>query len=67
MRIKKKTVCPTIQKKKEKYMKYGTIYGKKNTALKPTMVWDSEFNGNAGKFICEYYKTQRRRDDDYVL
>jgi site-specific DNA-methyltransferase (adenine-specific) len=35
MRIKKKTVCPTIQKKKKK--KYGTIYGKKN-ALKPTMV-----------------------------
>jgi hypothetical protein len=32
------------------------------------MVWDSEFTMETlEKFICEYYKTQRRRDDDYVL
>jgi hypothetical protein len=48
MRIKKKTVCPTIQKK-EKYMKYGTIYGKKYCVKTDYGVGQRVHDGNAGK------------------
>jgi hypothetical protein len=55
-------------KKKEKYMKYGTIYGKKycvktdygcGTASSRWKRWKS--------LSANTIKTQRRRDDDYVL
>jgi site-specific DNA-methyltransferase (adenine-specific) len=43
--------------KKEKYMKYGTIYGKKYCVKTDYGVWDSEFTMETlEKFICEYYK-----------
>lgn len=43
--------------KKENYMKYGTIYGKKYCVKTDYGDWDSEFNMEIlEKFICEYYK-----------
>jgi len=43
--------------KKDNYMKYGTIYGKKYGVKTDYGLWDSEFNMEMlEKFICEYYK-----------
>ena len=43
--------------KKDNYMKYGTIYGKKYCVKTEYGDWDSEFNMEIlEKFICEYYK-----------
>lgn len=43
--------------KKEKYMKYGTIYGKKYCVKTDYGIWDSAFTIELlEKFICEYYK-----------
>ena len=43
--------------KKENYMKYGTIYGKKYCVKTDYGVWDNEFTMELlEKFICEYYK-----------
>ena len=43
--------------KKENYMKYGTIYGKKYGVKTDYGIWDSEFTLEIlDKFICEYYK-----------
>jgi site-specific DNA-methyltransferase (adenine-specific) len=43
--------------KKDNYMKYGTIYGKKYCVKTDYGIWDSEFNMEMlEKFICEYYK-----------
>ena len=43
--------------KKEKYMKYGTIYGKKYCVKTNYGEWDSEFTMEILEtFICEYYK-----------
>lgn len=43
--------------KKENYMKYGTIYGKKYCVKTDYGVWDSDFTMEIlEKFICEYYK-----------
>jgi len=42
---------------KEKYMKYGTIYGKKYCVKTDYGEWDSEFTmEHLGQFICKYYK-----------
>ena len=42
---------------KEKYIKYGTIYGKKYCVKTDYGEWDSEFTIEIlDKFICEYYK-----------
>ena len=47
----------TDDDKKENYMKYGTIYGKKYCVKTDYGVWDSEFTMEMlEKFICEYYK-----------
>ena len=44
-------------KKKEKYMKYGTIYGKKYCVKTDYGSWDSEFTIEMlDKYILEYYK-----------
>ena len=43
--------------KKNNYMKYGTIYGKKYCVKTDYGVWDSEFTMEIlERFICEYYK-----------
>lgn len=43
--------------KKEKYMKYGTIYGKKYCVKTNYGEWDSDFTMEILEtFICEYYK-----------
>ncbi len=43
--------------KKEKYMKYGSIYGKKYCVKTDYGNWDSEFTMEMlDQFICEYYK-----------
>lgn len=43
--------------KKDNYMKYGTIYGKKYCVKTDYGEWDSEFTmGMLENFICEYYK-----------
>jgi site-specific DNA-methyltransferase (adenine-specific) len=43
--------------KKDNYMKYGTIYGKKYCVKTDYGTWDSEFTMETlEKFICEYYK-----------
>jgi len=43
--------------KKNNYMKYGTIYGKKYCVKTDYGDWDSEFTMEIlEKFICEYYK-----------
>jgi site-specific DNA-methyltransferase (adenine-specific) len=42
---------------KEKYMKYGTIYGKKYCVKTDYGDWDNEFSIEIlDEFICEYYK-----------
>ncbi len=42
---------------KEKYMKYGTIYGKKYSVRTNYGNWDSDFTmEKLEKFICEYYQ-----------
>jgi site-specific DNA-methyltransferase (adenine-specific) len=47
----------TPDDKKENYMKYGTIYGKKYCVKTDYGVWDSEFTMEIlDKFIGEYYK-----------
>ncbi len=46
--------------KKENYMKYGTIYGKKYCVKTDYGTWDSEFTMEIlDKFISEYYKKLR--------
>jgi site-specific DNA-methyltransferase (adenine-specific) len=46
---------------KEKYMKYGTIYGKKYCVKTDYGEWDSEFTMDIlEKFISEYYKKLRK-------
>lgn len=43
--------------KKNNYMKYGTIYGKKYCIKTDYGIWDSNFTIQIlEKFICEYYK-----------
>jgi len=47
--------------KKEKYMKYGSIYGKKYCVKTDYGNWDSEFTMEMlDQFICEYYKKLRK-------
>lgn len=47
----------TDDDKKENYMKYGTIYGKKYCVKTDYGVWDSEFTIEVlEKFILEFYK-----------
>lgn len=47
--------------KKEKYMKYGSIYGKKYCVQTDFGNWDSEFTMEMlDQFICEYYKKLRK-------
>ena len=42
---------------KDKYMQYGTIYGKKYCVKTDYGEWDSEFSMETlDKFLCEYYK-----------
>jgi site-specific DNA-methyltransferase (adenine-specific) len=46
---------------KEKYMKYGTIYGKKYCVQTDYGNWDSDFTMETlEKFICEYYKKLKK-------
>jgi site-specific DNA-methyltransferase (adenine-specific) len=46
--------------KKEKYMKYGTIYGKKYCVKTEYGDWDNDFTIEiVEQFICEYYKKLR--------
>ena len=46
---------------KEKYMKYGSIYGKKYCVKTDYGEWDSEFTIEIlDKFICEYYKKLKK-------
>jgi len=46
--------------KKENYMKYGTIYGKKYCVKTDYGTWDSDFTMEIlDRFICEYYKKLR--------
>jgi site-specific DNA-methyltransferase (adenine-specific) len=46
---------------KEKYMKYGTIYGKKYCVKTDYGKWDSEFNINIlEEFISEYYNKLKK-------
>jgi len=48
-------------KNKEKYMKYGTIYGKKYCVKTDYGEWDSEFTMNTlDTFIGEYYKKLKK-------
>ena len=43
--------------KKENYLKYGTIYGKKYCVKTDYGNWDSEFTmEKLDEFVCEYYK-----------
>jgi DNA modification methylase len=43
--------------KKENYMRYGTIYGKKYCVKTDYGAWDSDFTMEMlDRFICEYYK-----------
>lgn len=47
--------------KKNNYMKYGTIYGKKYCVKTDYGVWDSEFTMEIlERFICEYYKKLKK-------
>jgi len=47
--------------KKENYMKYGTIYGKKYCVKTDYGAWDSEFTlETLNNFICEYYKKLKK-------
>jgi site-specific DNA-methyltransferase (adenine-specific) len=46
---------------KEKYMKYGSIYGKKYCVKTDYGEWDSEFTMEMmEQFICEYYKKLKK-------
>jgi site-specific DNA-methyltransferase (adenine-specific) len=46
---------------KEKYIKYGSIYGKKYCVQTQYGTWDSEFNMELlDQFICEYYKKLKK-------
>lgn len=46
---------------KEKYMKYGSIYGKKYCVKTDYGEWDSDFTmDKLDTFICEYYKKLKR-------
>lgn len=46
---------------KEKYIKYGTIYGKKYCVKTDYGEWDSKFDINElKKFVCEYYKKLKK-------
>jgi DNA modification methylase len=46
---------------KEKYMKYGSIYGKKYCVKTDYGEWDSDFTMETlEKFICEYYKKLKK-------
>ena len=46
---------------KEKYMKYGSIYGKKYCVKTDYGTWDSDFTMEAlDTFICEYYKKLKK-------
>lgn len=46
---------------KEKYMKYGSIYGKKYCVKTDYGEWDSEFTiETLDQFICEYYKKLKK-------
>ena len=55
--IKYKTENNIPDEKKENYMKYGTIYGKKYCVKTDYGSWDSEFTmEKLEQFICEYYK-----------
>jgi site-specific DNA-methyltransferase (adenine-specific) len=46
---------------KEKYMKYGTIYGKKYCVKTNYGSWDNEFTMlQLEEFICEYYKKLKK-------
>jgi site-specific DNA-methyltransferase (adenine-specific) len=55
--IKYKRENNIAEDKKENYMKYGTIYGKKYCVKTDYGVWDSEFTMETlEKFIFEYYK-----------
>ena len=46
---------------KEKYIKYGSIYGKKYCVKTDYGNWDSDFTMNIlEKFICEYYKKLKK-------
>ena len=48
-------------KNKEKYMKYGSIYGKKYCVQTDYGKWDSEFTMEVlEKFVCEFYKKLRK-------
>lgn len=50
----------TDDKNKEKYMKYGTIYGKKYCVKTDYGEWDSEFTMDVlEKFVKEYYNKLR--------
>ena len=47
----------TNDDKKDNYMKYGTIYGKKYCVKTDYGEWDSEFTMEIlERFLCEYYK-----------
>ena len=46
---------------KDKYIKYGSIYGKKYCVQTQYGSWDSEFNMELlDQFICEYYKKLKK-------
>jgi len=46
---------------KDKYIKYGTIYGKKYCVKTDYGDWDSEFTMETlNEFVCEYYKKLRK-------
>jgi site-specific DNA-methyltransferase (adenine-specific) len=46
---------------KEKYMQYGSIYGKKYSVKTDYGDWDSNFTlETLDKFVCEYYKKLKR-------
>lgn len=46
---------------KEKYMKYGSIYGKKYCVKTDYGAWDSDFTMETlDTFICEYYKKLKK-------
>ena len=46
---------------REKYMKYGSVYGKKYCVKTDYGQWDSEFTIEIlEKFICEYYKKLKK-------
>ena len=54
--------------KKENYMRYGTIYGKKYCVKTDYGHWDSDFTiEKLGEFIAEYIKNYERWHSYYVL